>query len=77
MSKYLVDITPEDIGEILQMIRIQHFKMHVDPFAEKIGVKPKVVIQVEEGRGPHGLLLLKKISDTFPSVSVSLEVEFK
>jgi DNA-binding XRE family transcriptional regulator len=77
MSKYLVDITPEDIGEILQMIRIQHFKMHVDPFAEKIGVKPKVVIQVEEGRGPHGLLLLKKISDTFPSISVSLEVEFK
>ena len=77
MSKYLVDITPEDIGEILQMIRIQHFKMHVDPFAEKIGVKPKVVIQVEEGRGPHGLLLLKKISDTFPSISVSLEIEFK
>jgi DNA-binding XRE family transcriptional regulator len=77
MSKYLVDITPEDIGEILQMIRIQHFKMHVDPFAEKIGVKPKVVIQAEEGRGPHGLLLLKKISNTFPSISVSLEVEFK
>lgn len=77
MSKYLVDITPEDIGEILQMIRIQHFKMHVDPFAEKIGVKPKVVIQAEEGRGPHGLLLLKKISDTFPSISISLEVEFK
>ena len=59
------------------MIRIQHFKMHVDPFAEKIGVKPKVVIQAEEGRGPHGLLLLKKISNTFPSISVSLEVEFK
>ena len=77
MSKYLVDITPEDIGEILQMIRIQHFKMHVDPFAEKIGVKPKVVIQAEEGRGPHGLLLLKKISNTFPSISVSPEVEFK
>lgn len=77
MSKYLVDITPEDIGEILQMIRIQHFKMHVDPFAEKIGVKPKVVIQAEEGRGPHGLLLLKKVSNTFPSISVSLEVEFK
>ena len=77
MSKYLVDITPEDIGEIIQMIRIQHFKMHVDPFAEKIGVKPKVLIQVEEGRGPHGLLLLKKISEIFPSIGVSLEVEFK
>ena len=49
MSKYIVDITPEDIGEIIQMIRIQHFKMHVDPFAEKIGVKSKVVIQAEEG----------------------------
>jgi hypothetical protein len=77
MSKYIVDITPEDIGEIIQMIRIQHFKMHVDPFAEKIGVKPKVVIQVEEGRGPHGILLLKKINDVFPTIGVSLEIEFK
>ena len=77
MSKYIVDITPEDIGEIIQMIRIQHFKMHVDPFAEKIGVKPKVVIQVEEGRGPHGILLLKKINDVFPTIGVSIEIEFK
>lgn len=77
MSKYIVDITPEDIGEIIQMIRIQHFKMHVDPFAEKIGVKPKVVIQAEEGRGPHGILLLKKINDVFPTIGVSIEVEFK
>jgi hypothetical protein len=77
MSKYIVDITPEDIGEIIQMIRIQHFKMHVDPFAEKIGVKSKVVIQAEEGRGPHGILLLKKINDVFPTIGVSLEIEFK
>lgn len=76
METYQVDATPEDIGEIVQMIRIQHLRMHVDPFAEKIGVKPKVVIQVEEGRGPHGLLLLKKIAETFPSVKVGLEVTY-
>jgi hypothetical protein len=76
METYQVDATPEDIGEIVQMIRIQHLRMHVDPFAEKIGVKPKVVIQVEEGRGPHGLLLLKKIADTFPSVKVTLDVTY-
>jgi DNA-binding XRE family transcriptional regulator len=76
METYQVDATPEDIGEIVQMIRIQHLRMHVDPFAEKIGVKPKVVIQVEEGRGPHGLLLLKKIAETFPSVKVGLEVSY-
>jgi len=76
METYQVDATPEDIGEIVQMIRIQHLRMHVDPFAEKIGVKPKVVIQVEEGRGPHGLLLLKKIAETFPSVKLTLEVTY-
>jgi hypothetical protein len=76
METYQVDATPEDIGEIVQMIRIQHLRMHVDPFAEKIGVKPKVVIQVEEGRGPHGLLLLKKIAETFPSVKLALEVTY-
>jgi DNA-binding XRE family transcriptional regulator len=76
METYQVDATPEDIGEIVQMIRIQHLRMHVDPFAEKIGVKPKVVIQVEEGRGPHGLLLLKKIAETFPSVKLTLEITY-
>jgi DNA-binding XRE family transcriptional regulator len=76
METYQVDATPEDIGEIVQMIRIQHLRMHVDPFAEKIGVKSKVVIQVEEGRGPHGLLLLKKIAETFPSVKLALEVSY-
>ena len=76
METYQVDATPEDIGEIVQMIRIQHLRMHVDPFAEKIGVKPKVVIQVEEGRGPHGLLLLKKIAETFSSVKLALEVTY-
>jgi DNA-binding XRE family transcriptional regulator len=76
MEAYQVDATPEDIGEIVQMIRIQHLRMHVDPFAEKIGVKPKVVIQVEEGRGPHGLLLLKKIAETFPSVKLTLEITY-
>lgn len=76
METYQVDATPEDIGEIVQMIRIQHLRMHVDPFADKIGVKPKVVIQVEEGRGPHGLLLLKKIAETFPSVKLTLEVTY-
>jgi DNA-binding XRE family transcriptional regulator len=76
METYQVDATPEDIGEIVQMIRIQHLRMHVDPFAEKIGVKPKVVIQVEEGRGPHGLLLLKKIAETFTSVKLALEVSY-
>ena len=76
METYQVDSTPEDIGEIVQMIRIQHLRMHVDPFAEKIGVKPKVVIQVEEGRGPHGLLLLKKIAETFPSVKLAIEVSY-
>jgi DNA-binding XRE family transcriptional regulator len=76
METYQVDATPEDIGEIVQMIRIQHLRMHVDPFAEKIGVKPKVVIQVEEGRGPHGLLLLKKIAETFPSVKLAIEVSY-
>ena len=76
METYQVDATPEDIGEIVQMIRIQHLRMHVDPFAEKIGVKSKVVIQVEEGRGPHGLLLLKKIAETFPSVKLALEVTY-
>lgn len=76
METYQVDATPEDIGEIVQMIRIQHLRMHVDPFAEKIGVKSKVVIQVEEGRGPHGLLLLKKIAETFTSVKLALEVSY-
>ena len=75
MEKYTVDFTPEDIGEMIQIIRIQHLRMHVDPFAEKVGFKSKVVLQIEEGRGPHGALLLKRIAENFPNVKINLEVE--
>ena len=69
MAKYNLDITASDIGEIIEMIRVQYLKIHTEPFARKIGV--------EEGRGPHGVLLLKKINDAFPNIKVTLNVEIK
>jgi ribosome-binding protein aMBF1 (putative translation factor) len=77
MEKYNLDITASDIGEIVEMIRVQHLKMHTEPFARKIGVKETLLLTVEEGRGPHGVLLLKKINDAFPNIKVTLNVELK
>lgn len=75
MEKYTLDITPQDIGEMIEMIRVQYLKIHAEPFAKKIGVKEGLLLTTEEGRGPHGILLLKKVNDTFNNVRVKLVVE--
>lgn len=75
MEKYTLEITPEDIGEMIEMIRVQHLKIHAEPFARKIGVKEKILLMTEEGKGPHGILLLKKINDSFNNVRIKLTVE--
>lgn len=75
MEKYTLDITAQDIGEMIEMIRVQYLKIHAEPFAKKIGVKEGLLLTTEEGRGPHGILLLKKVNDTFNNVRVKLVVE--
>ena len=75
MEKYTLDITPQDIGEMIEMIRVQHLKIHAEPFAKKINVKERLLLTTEEGKGPHGILLLKKVNDTFNNVRVKLVVE--
>ena len=75
MEKYTFDLLPDDIGEIVTMIRVQHLRLHAEPFAKKLGVQEKMLLSVEDGKGPHGMLLLKKINEVFPNVSVTVNVE--
>ena len=75
MEKYTFDLLPEDIGEIVTMIRVQHLRLHAEPFAKKLGVQENMLLSVEDGKGPHGMLLLKKINEVFPNVSVTVNVE--
>jgi DNA-binding XRE family transcriptional regulator len=75
MEEYILDYNAKDIGEIIEIIRIQHIKLHAEPFAQKIGVSEKALLTAEEGKGPHGMLILRKINETFPSLSVSLSVQ--
>lgn len=75
MESYELEMTPSDIGEIIEIIRIQHLKMNDEVFCEKIKISPKLLFTVEEGKGPHGLMVLKKIHKKFPNVKVSISVE--
>jgi ribosome-binding protein aMBF1 (putative translation factor) len=75
MTEYELDLTSEDLGEIIEIIRVQHFKLHAEPFAKKIGLKENVLLSVEEGRGPHGLLALKKVNEAFHNVKVTFKVQ--
>jgi hypothetical protein len=77
MEQYELELSPEDIGEIVSMIRIQHLRMHSAPFAEKISVKEKVLLNVEDGLGPHGILVLKKINQVFDNVEITINVKLK
>lgn len=74
---YELEMTASDIGDIVTIIRVQHLKMHVRPFADALGIKEKVILSVEEGAGPLGLVVLKKIKEVFPSVEVTINVSLK
>jgi len=75
MEEYTLDLNAKDIGEMVEMIRIQHIKMHSEPFAKKIGISEKTLLSVEDGLSAHGMLVLKKINQTFKSVSIKINVE--
>lgn len=72
---YEFEMTKEDIGEIVEMIRISYLRLNEDAFCKKVGVSNSLLFQVEQGRGAHGLMLMRKIHDTFPNVKVKMSVE--
>jgi len=77
MSAYELEMTSQDIGEIIEIIRIQHLKMNDGVFCEKVGISPKLLFTVEEGKGPHGMMVLKKIHKAFPHINVGISVEIR
>jgi DNA-binding XRE family transcriptional regulator len=77
MDEYLVDMTAKDIGEMVEMIRIQYIKMHAEPFAKRIGMSEKTLLLVEDGKSVHGLLTLKKINKAFRNVNIRINVELQ
>lgn len=77
MSDYSFDMTPQDVGEIIEIIRIQHLKMNDDVFCHKLGIKPSLLFTVEQGKGPHGMMVLKKINSTFKHINVGVTVDFR
>jgi transcriptional regulator with XRE-family HTH domain len=77
MEEYVLTMSAKDIGEAIMMIRIQHIKMHAEPFAKRLGVSEKLLLTTEEGRGPHGLLILKKINKVFHNVEIGINLTLK
>tara|TARA_R110001632_G_scaffold151266_2_gene268840 strand:- start:512 stop:745 length:234 start_codon:yes stop_codon:yes gene_type:complete len=77
MSTYNLEMTPQDVGEIIEIIRIQHLKMNDDTFCAKLGIKPSLLFTVEQGKGPHGMMVLKKIQKTFKHIHIGVTVEFR
>lgn len=75
MEEYSFDMTPEDIGEIVEIIRVQHLKMNDEVFCSKLKISPKLLFTVEEGKGPHGAMVLRKIHKVFPNIKVKMSVE--
>lgn len=77
MMVYELTLSPEDIGEMLTIIRVQVLKIHAAPLAQKLGIKESVLINAEDGKGPHGIKILKKITDLYPRVEVDLKIKIK
>jgi hypothetical protein len=75
--EYDVDLTADDIGEMITILRVQVFKLHVAPFAKNLGIQERVLIESEEGKGPHGIKILQKINSMYPNVEMTLNVKIK
>lgn len=75
MDVYEFDMTPADMGEIIEIIRIQHLRMNDEVFCEKLKISPGLLFTVEQGKGPHGAMVLKKIHKAFPHINVKMSVE--
>jgi hypothetical protein len=77
MGSYELELTTEDIGEIIEIIRVQHIKMHTKPFADKIGITERLLLMTEDGKGPHAFSVLKKVKTFFPNIKVTINVQVK
>lgn len=75
MDEYVFDMTPEDMGEIIEIIRIQHLRMGEEMFCSKLKISPGLLFTVEQGKGPHGAMVLRKINKTFPNIRVKMSVK--
>lgn len=75
MSAYKGSISGEDIGELIELIRVKHLRMNDATFAHKLGISPELLMNVEDGKGPHGFNVLKKIKKNFPEVEISVIVK--
>ena len=75
METYKLDLTPQDIGELVQLLRIKRFQKNVEAFAKLFGHTEKHIEDIEDGRNTHGLVLLKKIKAKYPKfLDLKLEV---
>ena len=75
METYELELTASDIGELIEIIRIQHLKMNDDVFCDKVGISPSLLFTVEQGKGPHGMMVLKKINKTFSNVKIGISAK--
>jgi hypothetical protein len=75
MESYTFEMTPSDVGEIIEIIRIQHLKMSEESFCEELKISPKLLFTVEQGKGPHGMMVLKKANAKFHRVNIKVFAE--
>jgi hypothetical protein len=77
MEEYEVDITNQDFGELVEMIRVQHCKLHKEPFARSIGITQRILDEVEEGKGKNAIHIIRRINELIPGVEITLNVRLK
>ena len=76
METYKLDLTPQDIGELVQLLRVKRFQKNIESFAKLFEYTVKQIEDIEDGRSPHGLSLLKKIKAKYPKfLDLKLEVK--
>lgn len=74
--KYDLDFSKEDMGEIISIVRVQHYRQTVEGFANRLGFSPKIIEISEEGKGAHVTKVFFKMMELgmIKNVTLSLEI---
>lgn len=71
-----LDYSPEDMGEVIEIIRVQHCRQSIDGFAARLGFKKTIIENACEGKGAHISKVFRKCIELGFIKDVKLTVTF-
>jgi hypothetical protein len=75
-GRFELDYSPEDMGEVIERIRVQTCRQSIEGFANRLGFNAKIIENACEGKGAHINKVFRKCIELGFIKDVKLTVTF-